>query len=154
MVFKTPNSNGNARDRHVMRGFNVGRVSAKSILHTRVGGNARLKGATGKCVSRNRLLPSRLVVSVLTDALSDFGRDGKIVFSKFPEAVTRTRTLGGVLTRHKRRMSIVLSLSMPRRRLVAHLVGHKRRSKHTSSGRRAVGGHLIICRSRATPLVS
>lgn len=152
MVFNTPNSKGKARDRHVMRGCNVGRVSAKSILHTRVGGNARLNGATGDCVSRKRLVPSTLVMSVLTDIFSDFRSDGKIVFSNFPEAVPRTRTLGMVLGRHKRSVSMVLSLSIPRSRLVAHLVGHKGSSKHTSSGRRAVGGHLMMCGARASPL--
>lgn len=155
MVFNTPNTNGNARDSGVVRGCNLNRVSANSILHGRVGGNARLNGATGNCVSGNRLVPSRLVVSVLTDMCSDFnGSRTNIVFSNFPHAAPRTRTLGGVLSRHNRGVTTVVRLTIPRSRLVTHLLGHNGLDNHSSSGRRAVGGHLGMCRARATPLVS
>ncbi len=152
VVFNTPNSKGNACDSRVMTGCGVNRVSANSILHKRVGGKARLNGVTGKCVSGNRLVPSRLVVSVLTGACSALPTKRNIVFSNFPHAVTRTRTLGGVLTRHGRSVNVVVRLMISRRALVTHLLGHTVRRKHTSSGRRAVEGHFRMCRDRATPL--
>lgn len=173
----TPNTNGNARTTMLYRRFNVPAVSAKGVVHRTLGGNARVNLGTGSFVSRNGLIPSRMMVNVMGRELSTSSYGGNFVLSNFPEAVPRTRTLSGVNIRVRR----IVGVSVSSRGVVGHVSKHhiyrgynepfrvialgpggrniyssynNALIRHGSSRPSAILTHLRACRGRARPLIS
>ncbi len=177
VLLNTPNTKGNARTRMVSRGCGVPAVSANGVVHTTLGGNARVKLGTGGFARTKRLIPSRVIVNVVGRHLTRSSYRGNCVLSNFPHAVPRTGTLSSV----NFNVSTTLSVRITSDRVIGHVsnehiyrgyntdcrarCGGPRGSNvygfygnglivHGSSRPRAILGELGICRRRARPLGS
>lgn len=136
VLLNTPNTNGNARTRGVIRGCNVPTMSANGVVHTTLGTNARVKLGTGSFVSTNRLIPSSIIVNVVGSELRRGSYRGKFVLSNFPHAVPRTRTLRSVNIS----VSGILSVRIPSRGVATEVSNHHMYSGYTGSCRLLCGG--------------
>ncbi len=122
VLFGPPGSGKGTQAQKLIEKFKLIHISTGDLLRSEVAQKTTLGIEAKKIMDAGELVPDHIVIGMINSKLIEFREGPGFIFDGFPRTVEQARELRKALTDYDERVTLVISLQVPREELLARLL--------------------------------
>jgi adenylate kinase len=122
VLFGPPGSGKGTQAEKIINKYELIHISTGDLLRSEVANQTDLGLKAKAIMEKGELVSDEIVIGMIKKKLSENESGKGFIFDGFPRTVEQARALRNALTDHNERVSIMISLEVPREELIKRLV--------------------------------
>ena len=122
VLFGPPGSGKGTQSEKIIKKYNLVHISTGDLLREEVADRTELGMKAKEIMDRGELVSDEIVIGMIRKKLDEHADGSGFIFDGFPRTVDQARELRKALTDHDERVSVMISLEVPREELVKRLL--------------------------------
>ena len=122
VLLGAPGSGKGTQACKIIEKYNLVHISTGDLLRQEVAGKTELGIQAKEIMDKGELVSDKIVIGMIRNKLNDNEGGRGFIFDGFPRTVEQARELRKALTDHDERVSVMISLDVPKDELVTRLM--------------------------------
>jgi adenylate kinase len=122
VLFGPPGSGKGTQAESIISKYGLVHISTGDLLRSEVAGKTELGLKAKAIMEKGELVSDEIVIGMIKKKLNENETGKGFIFDGFPRTVEQARALRNALTDHDERVSVMISLEVPREELVKRLL--------------------------------
>jgi adenylate kinase len=122
VLFGPPGSGKGTQSEKVIAKYGLVHISTGDLLRAEVAAKTELGMQAKEIMEKGELVSDKIVIGMIRNKIEEHQNGPGFIFDGFPRTVEQARELRKVLTDYDERISVMISLEVPREELIKRLL--------------------------------
>ncbi len=152
VLFGPPGSGKGTQASKIIEKYNLVHISTGDLLRQEVEGQTTLGKRAKEIMDRGELVSDEIVIGMIKNKLEE-NQDGPgFIFDGFPRTVEQARELRKALTDYDARVTVMVSLTVPREELVTRLVKRGKETGRSDDNPETINNRIDVYNRQTLPV--
>ncbi len=152
VLFGPPGSGKGTQAEKLIDRYNLVHISTGDLLRSEVAQETTLGLEAKKIMEAGDLVPDEIVIGMMRKKLEEFREGPGFIFDGFPRTVEQARQLRKLLTDYDERVSVVISLQVPRDELVKRLIRRGEECGRADDNEQTINNRIDVYEKQTVPV--
>jgi adenylate kinase len=152
VLFGPPGSGKGTQSEKIIKKYNLVHISTGDLLREEVKGETELGTRAKEIMDRGELVPDEIVIGMIRKKLEEHADGPGFIFDGFPRTVEQARELRKALTDHDERVSVMISLDVPREELVKRLLKRGKDTGRSDDNLEIINNRIDVYNRQTLPV--
>ena len=152
VLFGPPGSGKGTQAEKLIDKYNLIHISTGDLLRAEVAQETKLGVEAKKIMDAGELVPDEIVIGMIRKKLEEHKDDPGFIFDGFPRTVEQARELRKALTDYDERVTMVISLQVPREELVKRLIKRGEESGRSDDNEATINNRIDVYDRQTVPV--
>lgn len=152
VLFGPPGSGKGTQAEKLIKKYKLIHISTGDLLRTEVAEQTELGMEAKKIMDAGELVPDEIVIGMIRKKLEEHKDGPGYIFDGFPRTVEQARELRKVLTDYDERISVVVSLQVPREELLVRLLKRGKESGRSDDNEATINNRIDVYDRQTVPV--
>jgi adenylate kinase len=152
VIFGPPGSGKGTQAEKLIAKYNLIHVSTGDLLRNEVAQQTKLGIEAKKIMDSGELVPDNIVIEMIHKKLEEHKDGPGFIFDGFPRTVEQARELRKALTDYDDRVTMVISLQVPREELLTRLVKRGKESGRSDDNEETINNRIDVYDRQTVPV--
>ena len=152
VLFGPPGSGKGTQAEKLIEKYNLIHISTGDLLRAEVAEQTKLGMEAKKIMDAGELVPDEIVIGMIRKKLEEHKDDPGFIFDGFPRTVEQARELRKALTDYDERVTMLISLQVPREELVTRLIKRGEESGRSDDNEETINNRIDVYERQTVPV--
>jgi len=152
VLFGPPGSGKGTQAEKLIEKYKLIHISTGDLLRSEVSQGTKLGMEAKKIMDAGELVPDEIVIGMIQKKLEEHKEGPGFIFDGFPRTVEQARELRKSLTDYDERITMVISLDVPREELVQRLVKRGQDSGRSDDNEETINNRIDVYERQTVPV--
>jgi len=152
VLFGPPGSGKGTQAEKLIKKYNLIHISTGDLLRSEVANKTSLGMEAKKIMDAGELVPDEIVIGMIRKKLEEHKSGPGFVFDGFPRTVEQARELRKALTDYDERVTMEISLEVPREELLKRLVKRGEESGRSDDNEQTINNRIDVYERQTVPV--
>lgn len=152
VLFGPPGSGKGTQAEKLIAKYKLIHISTGDILRSEVAAQTKLGLEAKKIMDAGELVPDNIVIGMIHKKLEENKEGPGFIFDGFPRTVEQARELRKALTDYDERVTMVISLQVPREELMTRLVKRGQESGRSDDNEETINNRIDVYERQTVPV--
>lgn len=152
VLFGPPGSGKGTQAQKIIEKYGLVHISTGDLLRSEVAGQTELGLKAKVIMDKGELVPDEIVVGMIKKKLNEHEAGKGFIFDGFPRTVEQARALRNALTDHDERVSVMISLEVPREALVKRLTKRGKKEGRSDDNLETINNRIDVYDRQTIPV--
>ncbi len=152
VLFGPPGSGKGTQAEKLIEKYNLIHISTGDLLRAEVAEQTKLGVEAKKIMDAGELVPDEIVIGMIRKKLEEHKDDPGFIFDGFPRTVEQARELRKALTDYDERVTMLISLQVPREELVKRLIKRGEESGRSDDNEETINNRIDVYDRQTVPV--
>ncbi|MEX0981575.1 MAG: adenylate kinase [Bacteroidales bacterium] len=152
VLFGPPGSGKGTQAEKLIEKYNLIHISTGDLLRAEVAQQTKLGMEAKKIMDSGELVPDEIVMGMIRKKLEEHKDGPGFIFDGFPRTVEQARELRKVLTDYDERVTMLISLQVPREELVTRLIKRGEESGRSDDNEETINKRIDVYERQTVPV--
>ena len=152
ILFGPPGSGKGTQSEKIIGKYKLVHISTGDLLREEVANQTELGMKAKEIMERGELVSDEIVIGMISNKLEEHQDGPGFIFDGFPRTVEQARELRKALTDYDERISVMISLEVPREELVKRLLKRGEESGRTDDNLETINNRIDVYNRQTIPV--
>ncbi len=152
VLFGPPGSGKGTQAEKLIEKYNLIHISTGDLLRAEVAQQTKLGMEAKKIMDAGELVPDEIVIGMIRKKLEEHKDGPGFIFDGFPRTVEQARELRKALTDYDERVTMLISLQVPREELVTRLIKRGEESGRSDDNEETINNRIDVYERQTVPV--
>ncbi len=152
VLFGPPGSGKGTQACKVIEKYNLVHISTGDLLRQQVADQTELGKAAKEIMDKGELVSDKIVIGMIRNKLNDNQGEKGFIFDGFPRTVDQARELRKALTELDERVSVMISLDVPKDELVSRLTKRGEETGRSDDNLETINNRIDVYSRQTIPV--
>src|SRR6056297_604933 len=152
VLFGPPGSGKGTQAEKLIDKYNLVHISTGDLLRSEVSAETDLGKEAKSIMDKGDLVPDKIVIGMIQKKLEEHKEGPGFIFDGFPRTVEQARELRKALTDYDERVTMVISLQVPREELVKRLLKRGEESGRSDDNEETINNRIDVYDRQTVPV--
>ncbi|MEX0987999.1 MAG: adenylate kinase [Bacteroidales bacterium] len=152
VIFGPPGSGKGTQAEKLIEKYKLIHISTGDLLRNEVAQKTSLGIEAQKIMDAGNLVPDQIVIGMIQKKLEEHKEGPGFIFDGFPRTVEQARELRKALTDYDERVTLVISLQVPREELVERLLKRGKESGRSDDNEETINTRIDVYHNQTVPV--
>ena len=152
VLFGPPGSGKGTQAEKLIEKYNLIHISTGDLLRAEVAEQTKLGVEAKKIMDAGELVPDEIVIGMIRKKLEEYKNAPGFIFDGFPRTVEQARELRKALTDYDERVTMLISLQVPREELVKRLIKRGEESGRADDNEETINNRIDVYDRQTVPV--
>lgn len=152
VLFGPPGSGKGTQSEKIIKQYGLVHISTGDLLREEVAAQTELGLKAKKIMDRGELVSDEIVIGMIRNKLEENKEVPGFIFDGFPRTVEQARELRKALTDYDERVSIMISLEVPREELVKRLLNRGKETGRSDDNMETINNRIDVYNRQTVPV--
>jgi adenylate kinase len=152
ILFGPPGSGKGTQSEKIIEKYKLVHISTGDLLREEVANKTELGKKAKEIMDRGELVSDDIVIGMIRKKLEEHQDDPGFIFDGFPRTVEQARELRKALTDYDERVSIMISLEVPREELVKRLLKRGEETGRSDDNMETINNRIDVYERQTIPV--
>lgn len=152
VIFGPPGSGKGTQAEKLIEKYKLVHISTGDILRSEVAAQTKLGIEAKKIMDAGELVPDNIVIGMIHKKLEEHKDGPGFIFDGFPRTVEQARELRKALTDYDERVTMMISLQVPREELMKRLVKRGTESGRSDDNEETINNRIDVYERQTVPV--
>lgn len=152
VLFGPPGSGKGTQAEKLIDKYNLVHISTGDLLRSEVAAETDLGKEAKAIMDKGDLVPDKIVIGMIQKKLEEHKEGPGFIFDGFPRTVEQARELRKALTDYDERVTMVISLQVPREELVNRLLKRGEESGRSDDNEETINNRIDVYDRQTVPV--
>ncbi len=152
VLFGPPGSGKGTQAVKLAKKYNLVHISTGDLLRSEVANQTKLGLEAKKIMDAGELVPDEIVIGMIKKQLEEHKAGKGFIFDGFPRTVEQARELRKALTDYDERVTMEISLDVPREELLKRLVKRGEESGRSDDNEETINNRIDVYERQTIPV--
>lgn len=152
VLFGPPGSGKGTQSEKVIEKYGLVHISTGDLLREEVAARTDLGMQAKEIMDRGELVSDQIVIGMIRNKLEDHQDGPGFIFDGFPRTVEQARELRKALTDYDERVSVMISLEVPREELVKRLLNRGKETGRSDDNLDTINKRIDVYNRQTIPV--
>lgn len=152
VLFGPPGSGKGTQAEKLIEKYNLIHISTGDLLRSEVAAQSKLGLEAKKIMDAGELVPDAIVIGMIQNKLEEHKDGPGFIFDGFPRTVEQARELRKALTDYDERVTMVISLQVPREELMKRLLKRGQESGRSDDNEETINNRIDVYERQTIPV--
>lgn len=152
VLFGPPGSGKGTQACKIIEKYNLVHISTGDLLRQEVANQTKLGKKAKEIMDRGELVSDKIVIGMIANKLNENQGGPGFIFDGFPRTVEQARELRKALTEMDERVSVMISLDVPREELVTRLLKRGQETGRSDDNMETINNRIDVYENQTIPV--
>jgi len=152
VLFGPPGSGKGTQAKKIIEKYNLVHISTGDLLRSEVAGQTELGLKAKSIMDKGELVPDEIVIGMIKKKLDENKEGNGFIFDGFPRTVDQARALRNALTDIDERVTVMISLEVPREELVKRLENRGKEEGRSDDNLETINKRIDVYEKQTIPV--
>ena len=152
VLFGPPGSGKGTQSEKIIEKYGLVHISTGDLLREEVAAKTDLGIQAKEIMDKGELVSDNIVIGMIRNKLEDHQDASGFIFDGFPRTVEQARELRKALTDYDERVSLMISLEVPREELVKRLLKRGKETGRSDDNLETIGNRIDVYNRQTIPV--
>ncbi len=152
VLFGPPGSGKGTQAEKLIAKYNLVHISTGDLLRSEVAAQTELGIQAKAIMDKGELVSDEIVIGMIANKLADNQNENGFIFDGFPRTVDQARHLRKLLTDYDERVSIVVSLEVPKEELIQRLLKRGKETGRSDDNMETIANRIDVYEKQTIPV--
>jgi adenylate kinase len=152
ILFGPPGSGKGTQSEKVIEKYGLVHISTGDLLREEVAAQTDLGKQAKEIMDRGELVSDQIVIGMIRNKLEEHQEGPGFIFDGFPRTVEQARELRKALTDYDERVSVMISLEVPREELVKRLLNRGKETGRSDDNLETINNRIDVYNRQTIPV--
>ena len=152
VLFGPPGSGKGTQSEKIIEKYGLIHISTGDLLREQVAAQTDLGMQAKEIMEKGELVSDNIVIGMIRNKLEDHQDASGFIFDGFPRTVEQARELRKALTDYDERVSLMISLEVPREELVKRLLKRGKETGRSDDNLETIGNRIDVYNRQTIPV--
>lgn len=152
ILFGPPGSGKGTQSEKIIEKYKLVHISTGDLLREEVAGKTELGMRAKEIMDRGELVSDEIVIGMIRKKLEEHQDGPGFIFDGFPRTVEQARELRKALTDYDERVSVMISLEVPREELVKRLLKRGKETGRSDDNMETINNRIDVYERQTIPV--
>jgi adenylate kinase len=152
VLFGPPGSGKGTQASKIIEKYNLVHISTGDLLRSEVAAQTGLGKRAKEIMDKGELVSDEIVIGMIRNKLEEHQDGSGFIFDGFPRTVEQARELRKALTDYDERVTLMISLTVPREELVDRLIKRGKETGRSDDNEETINNRIEIYNSQTLPV--
>ncbi len=152
VLFGPPGSGKGTQSEKIIEKYNLVHISTGDLLREEVAAQTDLGKQAKEIMDKGELVPDKIVIGMIRKKLEEHQNGPGFIFDGFPRTVEQARALRKALTDYDERVSVMISLEVPREELVKRLLNRGKETGRSDDNLETINKRIDVYNKQTIPV--
>ncbi|PID93176.1 MAG: adenylate kinase [Bacteroidetes bacterium] len=152
VLFGPPGSGKGTQSEKIIEKYGLRHISTGDLLREEVAGKTELGVKAKEIMDKGELVSDEIVIGMIRNKLEEYKGGSGFIFDGFPRTVAQARELRKALTDYDERVSVMISLEVPREELVKRLLKRGEETGRSDDNLETINNRIDVYEKQTKPV--
>jgi adenylate kinase len=152
VLFGPPGSGKGTQSEKIIAKYGLVHISTGDLLREEVAAQTELGKKAKAIMDRGELVSDRIVIKMIRKKIEEHQTGAGFIFDGFPRTVQQARELRKALTDYDERVSVMISLDVPREELVKRLLNRGKETGRSDDNLETINNRIDVYERQTIPV--
>lgn len=152
VLFGPPGSGKGTQSERIIEKYGLKHISTGDLLREEVAAGTELGLQAREIMNRGELVSDQIVIGMIGKKLEEFQDGPGFIFDGFPRTVEQARELRKLLTDFDERVTLMISLEVPREELVKRLLKRGKETGRSDDNQETINNRIDVYNRQTIPV--
>ena len=152
VLFGPPGSGKGTQSEKIIKKYGLVHISTGDLLREEVAAQTELGKKAKAIMDRGELVSDRIVIKMIRKKIEEHQTGAGFIFDGFPRTVQQARELRKALTDYDERVSVMISLDVPREELVKRLLNRGKETGRSDDNLETINNRIDVYERQTIPV--
>jgi len=152
VLFGPPGSGKGTQSEKIIEKYGLTHISTGDLLRSEVAAQTELGKQAKEIMDKGELVSDKIVIGMIRNKLEESQDGSGFIFDGFPRTVEQARELRKALTDYDERVSVMISLEVPREELVKRLLKRGKDTGRTDDNLETINNRIDVYNRQTVPV--
>jgi len=152
VLFGPPGSGKGTQSEKIIEKYGLTHISTGDLLRSEVVAQTELGKQAKEIMDKGELVSDKIVIGMIRNKLEESQDGSGFIFDGFPRTVEQARELRKALTDYDERVSVMISLEVPREELVKRLLKRGKDTGRTDDNLETINNRIDVYNRQTVPV--
>jgi len=152
VLFGPPGSGKGTQSEKIIAKYGLVHISTGDLLREEVAAQTELGKKAKAIMDRGELVSDRIVIKMIRKKIEEHQSGAGFIFDGFPRTVQQARELRKALTDYDERVSVMISLDVPREELVKRLLNRGKETGRSDDNLETINNRIDVYERQTIPV--
>jgi adenylate kinase len=152
VLFGPPGSGKGTQSEKIIEKYGLTHISTGDLLRSEVAAQTELGKQAKEIMDKGELVSDKIVIGMIRNKLEESQGGSGFIFDGFPRTVEQARELRKALTDYDERVSVMISLEVPREELVKRLLKRGKDTGRSDDNLETINNRIDVYNRQTVPV--
>jgi adenylate kinase len=152
VLFGPPGSGKGTQSEKIIKKYGLVHISTGDLLREEVAAQTELGKKAKAIMDKGELVSDKIVIKMIRKKLGENQNGAGFIFDGFPRTVEQARELRKALTDYDERISVMISLEVPREELVKRLLNRGKETGRSDDNLETINNRIDVYNRQTIPV--
>jgi adenylate kinase len=152
VLFGPPGSGKGTQSEKIIKKYGLVHISTGDLLREEVAAQTELGKKAKAIMDKGELVSDKIVIKMIRKKLGENQKGAGFIFDGFPRTVEQARELRKALTDFDERVSVMISLEVPREELVKRLLNRGKETGRSDDNLETINNRIDVYNRQTIPV--
>lgn len=152
VLFGPPGSGKGTQSEKIIEKYGLNHISTGDLLRSEVAAQTELGKQAKEIMDKGELVSDKIVIGMIRNKLEESQGGSGFIFDGFPRTVEQARDLRKALTDYDERVSVMVSLEVPREELVDRLLKRGECTGRADDNLKTINNRIDVYNRQTVPV--
>ncbi len=152
VLFGPPGSGKGTQSEKIIEKYGLSHISTGDLLRSEVAAQTELGKQAKEIMDKGELVSDKIVIGMIRNKLEESQDGSGFIFDGFPRTVEQARELRKALTDYDERVSVMISLEVPREELVKRLLKRGKDTGRSDDKLETINNRIDVYNRQTVPV--
>ncbi len=152
VLFGPPGSGKGTQSEKIIEKYGLTHISTGDLLRSEVAAQTELGKQAKEIMDKGELVSDKIVIGMIRNKLEESQGGSGFIFDGFPRTVEQARELRKALTDYDERVSVMVSLEVPREELVNRLLKRGKDTGRSDDNLETINNRIDVYNRQTVPV--
>jgi len=152
VLFGPPGSGKGTQSEKIIEKYGLSHISTGDLLRSEVAAQTELGKQAKEIMDKGELVSDKIVIGMIRNKIEESQDGSGFIFDGFPRTVEQARELRKALTDYDERVSVMISLEVPREELVKRLLKRGKDTGRTDDNLETINNRIDVYNRQTVPV--
>jgi len=152
VLFGPPGSGKGTQSEKIIKKYGLVHISTGDLLREEVAAQTELGKKAKAIMDKGELVSDKIVIKMIRKKLGENQNGAGFIFDGFPRTVEQARELRKALTDYDERISVMISLEVPREELVKRLLNRGKETGRSDDNLETIDNRIDVYNRQTIPV--
>ena len=152
VLFGPPGSGKGTQSEKIIEKYGLTHISTGDLLRSEVAAQTDLGKQAKEIMDKGELVSDKIVIGMIRNKLEEIQDGAGFIFDGFPRTVEQARELRKALTDYDDRVSVMISLEVPREELVKRLLKRGKDTGRSDDNLETINNRIDVYNRQTVPV--
>ncbi len=152
VLFGPPGSGKGTQSEKIIEKYGLSHISTGDLLRSEVAAQTELGKQAKEIMDKGELVSDKIVIGMIRNKIEESQDGSGFIFDGFPRTVEQARELRKALTDYDERVSVMISLEVPREELVKRLLKRGKDTGRSDDKLETINNRIDVYNRQTVPV--